>query len=94
VFVICSAQLYLSDIKLDSDIVFVIIVRNSDQFPGGYHLLVASNMLDGVLGGRVVLLLALSWRFVSRIRSCFVGFSTAIATSHAYVSDCVAPTER
>ncbi|KAF8610529.1 MFS general substrate transporter [Ceratobasidium sp. AG-I] len=54
------------------DIVFVAVVRNSDQFPGGYHLLVVSNMIDGLLGG----------------------FSTAVATSHAYVSDCVAPTER
>ncbi|KAG8679649.1 hypothetical protein FRC09_018825, partial [Ceratobasidium sp. 395] len=54
------------------DIVFVLVVRNSEQFPGGYHLLVFSNMIDGLLGG----------------------FSTAIAISHAYVSDCVPSTER
>lgn len=35
-----------------SDIVFVAVVRNSDQFPGGYHLLVVSNMIDGLLGGK------------------------------------------
>ncbi|KAG9087030.1 hypothetical protein FRC07_012928, partial [Ceratobasidium sp. 392] len=54
------------------DLVFVLVVRNSEQFPGGYHLLVLSNMIDGLLGG----------------------FSTAIAISHAYVSDCVPSTER
>ncbi|KAG8743685.1 hypothetical protein FRC10_011558 [Ceratobasidium sp. 414] len=54
------------------DIVFVLVVRNSEQFPGGYHLLVLSNMVDGLLGG----------------------FSTAVAISHAYVSDCVPSTER
>ncbi|KAG8705611.1 hypothetical protein FRC08_001575 [Ceratobasidium sp. 394] len=54
------------------DLVFVLVVRNSEQFPGGYHLLVFSNMIDGLLGG----------------------FSTAVAISHAYVSDCVPSTER
>lgn len=33
------------------DIVFVAVVMNSDRFPGGYHLLVLSNMIDGLLGG-------------------------------------------
>lgn len=76
-----------------SDLVFVTVVRNSDRFPGGYHLLVISNMIDGLLGGKhsagfQYLILALT-----EYAYC-VGFSTAVATSHAYVSDCVAPTER
>jgi hypothetical protein len=94
VFVTFSVQPYLSNLKPDSDIVFVIIVRNSDQFPGGYHLLIASNMIDGLLGGKLWPLLLLTVKVISCVCLCPVGFSTAIATSHAYVSDCVAPTER
>lgn len=33
------------------DVVFVAVVLNSDKIPGGYHLLVFSNMIDGILGG-------------------------------------------
>ncbi|CAE6424230.1 unnamed protein product [Rhizoctonia solani] len=54
------------------DAIFVGVVLNSDNFPGGYWLLVISNMIDGVFGG----------------------FSTAVATSNAYISDCVPSTER
>ncbi|CAE6432154.1 unnamed protein product [Rhizoctonia solani] len=54
------------------DAIFVGVVLNSDKFPGGYWLLVVSNMVDGVFGG----------------------FSTAVATSNAYISDCVPSTER
>lgn len=36
------------------------------------------------------------WCLMFSLLGCFhcIGFSTAVATSHAYVSDCVAPTER
>ncbi|KAG8734092.1 hypothetical protein FRC11_012242 [Ceratobasidium sp. 423] len=54
------------------DAIFVGVVLNSDRFPGGYWLLVVSNLVDGVFGG----------------------FSTAVATSNAYISDCVPSTER
>ncbi|KAF8744234.1 MFS general substrate transporter, partial [Rhizoctonia solani] len=54
------------------DAIFVGVVLNSDKLPGGYWLLVVSNMIDGVFGG----------------------FSTAVATSNAYISDCVPSTER
>ena len=51
VCVISPHEVLRSDTGL-SDIVFVAVVRNSDQFPGGYHLLVVSNMIDGLLGGK------------------------------------------
>ncbi|KAJ1309900.1 hypothetical protein OPQ81_006661 [Rhizoctonia solani] len=54
------------------DAIFVGVVLNSDRFPGGYWLLVVSNLIDGIFGG----------------------FSTAVATSNAYISDCVPSTER
>ncbi|CAE6495595.1 unnamed protein product [Rhizoctonia solani] len=54
------------------DAIFIGVVLNSDKFPGGYWLLIISNLIDGVFGG----------------------FSTAVATSNAYISDCVPSTER
>ncbi|CAE6430874.1 unnamed protein product [Rhizoctonia solani] len=60
----------ISGLMVDS--IFIGVVLNSDKFPGGYWLLVVSNLIDGIFGG----------------------FSTAVATSHAYISDCVPSTER
>ena len=93
VCVISPHEVLRSDTGL-SDIVFVAVVRNSDQFPGGYHLLVVSNMIDGLLGGKHWASFRCSTFFFLLSCFCYVGFSTAVATSHAYVSDCVAPTER
>ncbi|ELU44721.1 hypothetical protein AG1IA_01262 [Rhizoctonia solani AG-1 IA] len=61
---------------LSVDAIFVGVVLNSDKLPGGYWLLVVSNMIDGVFG------------------ELNAGFSTAVATSNAYISDCVPSTER
>ncbi|KAH7340749.1 major facilitator superfamily domain-containing protein [Rhizoctonia solani] len=60
----------ISGLMVDS--IFIGVVLNSDKFPGGYWLLVVSNLIDGIFGG----------------------FSTAVATSNAYISDCVPSTER